>query len=97
MQGVGGSQLVTADLAVGTSGKPIRVLSIHILSGGTGGVVKLRLGTAVTDTIWVQETGTANTGATFTYGKYGFLFSSGCFCDIDANVTSCLVEYWKEA
>jgi hypothetical protein len=98
MQGVAGDQLVTADLAVGTSGAPIRVFSMHIISGAGGGaIVNLRSGTAVGDTIRIKETGTASQGKTFTYGKYGYLFESGCFCDVDANTTSALVTFIKEA
>lgn len=98
MQGITGSQLVTADLAVGTSGKPIRVYAMHILSGGGGGgIAILRNGTTTGGTAYVQETGTTSTGKSFEYGRYGFLFPDGCFCDIDANVTSALVEFSKEA
>lgn len=93
-----GVQLVTADGVVGTANKPIRVFAIHTLSGaGGGGVVNLRSGAAVSDTIRVSQTGTASTGVTWTYGKHGFLFESGCYCDVDANVTSCLVAFRKEA
>lgn len=90
-----GTTLVTADGTIGVSGKPVRVYHIHILSGGTAGVVALRNGTAVTDTIWVQETGTASTGATFDYGE-GVLLPGGCFVDVDANVTSVAVTFHTE-
>jgi len=92
-----GSQLITADGVVGTSGKAVRIFAIHILSSGGGGaVVKLRSGTAVGGTIRIQETGTVSTGKTFTYGKNGHRFEAGCYCDIDANTTSVLVEYKEE-
>lgn len=92
-----GTQLVTADGVVGTSGKPVRIFSIHILSGAGGGaVVNLRSGTAVGGTIRIKETGTVDTGKTFDYGKYGYLFEAGCFCDVDANTTSVAVQFEKE-
>lgn len=98
MQGTSGSQLVTSDLAVGTSGKPCRVFGIHTLSGGGGGgIVQLRNGTTTSGTIYTQETATTSTGKTFNYGPYGILFPDGCFCDVDANVTSCLVSFRLEA
>lgn len=97
MAGESGGQLVTSDIAVGTSGSPVRIYSIHILSSGGGAaVVNLRAGTAVSGTIRIKETGTISTGKTFNYGKNGFLFETGCFCDIDANTTSCLVNYSQE-
>lgn len=87
MQGFAGTQVLTADTDV-TSGQPTRVFAIHIISAGTAGVVNLRNGTLVTDTIRIQHTGLVNTGATFTFGEHGFLFPDGLFYDEDANVTS---------
>ena len=93
-----GTQLATADIAVGVAGKPTRVFAIHILStGGGGAVVALRDGATVSGTIYVQETGTTSTGKTFIYGKYGMLFPDGCFCDVDANTTSVAIAYEQEA
>jgi len=93
--GAPGTQLVTADGIIGRSGKPVRIYHIHIISGGTAGVVAFRNGTLVTDTIWLQETGTASTGATFDYSE-GFLLPGGCFVDVDANVTSVAVTFHTE-
>ena len=98
MQGNSGSQLVTADLAVGVSGKPCRVFGMHAISGAGGGtVVSLRNGTTTSGTIYLTETGTASTGATFNYGPYGVLFPAGCFCDVGANITSALISFKMEA
>ena len=94
--GAPGTQLVTADGIVGVSGKPVRIYHIHIISGGTAGVVNLRNGALVTDTIFATETGTANTGATFSYDHVGILLSAGAFIDIDANVTSVAVTFHTE-
>lgn len=97
IQGFAGSKLFTADGVVGASGEPIRVYSIHIISGGTAGVVNLRDGTTVAGTIRVTETGVASTGKTIEYGEWGILFENGCFYDEDANVTSALITYAQEA
>jgi hypothetical protein len=98
MQGTSGSQLVVADLAVGVSGHPCRVFGIHAISGAGGGtVVNMRNGIAATSTIYLTQTGTASTGATFNYGPYGILFPDGCFCDVGANLTSVLVSFRMEA
>lgn len=88
-----GSQLVTADAAVGSSGVAVRVFAIHIISGGTAAIVSLRNGTSASATPYVTQTGTISTGATFTYGLQGMLFPAGCFCDVDVNTTSVLVTY----
>ena len=90
-----GSQLITADGVVGTSGLPVRIFSIHIISG-TAAVVSLKTGAATCGAIWVTETGTLNTGKTFNYGEQGLRFPAGCFVDVDANTTSVLVTYAKE-
>lgn len=89
----GGSQLVTADAALGASGKAVRVFAMHIISGGVAGIVSLRNGTTASDTAYVTETGTVGTGQTFNYGTQGILFPSGCFVDVDANTTSALVTF----
>ena len=97
MQGLSRSQLITADGVVGTSGKAVRIYGIHVISGAGGGaVINLRSGTVVGGTIRITSTGTASQGVTFLYGNNGQLFESGCFCDVDANTTSVLVNYIQE-
>jgi len=91
-----GTQLVTADGVIGRSGLPVRIYHIHIISGGGGGgVVNLRNGSVVGDTIWVSETGTVSVGTTFDYNE-GLLLPGGCFVDVDANVTSVAVTFHIE-
>lgn len=99
MAGYVGSQLMTADGVVGVSGKPIRIYAIHVLSGATAGIVKLKAGTATGGTIRIQETcPVVSTGNLFNYGEDGVLFPTGCYYEevIDANVTSTLVSYSQE-
>lgn len=85
---------MTADAVVGASAKPVRVFSIHILSGAGGGaVISLKSGTTSSGTAYITETGTASTGKTFTYGLQGVWFPSGCFVDVDANTTSVAVTF----
>lgn len=89
-----GAQLVIADGAVQSAGLAVRVFGIHIIStGGGGAIVSLRNGSTVGGTIWVTQTGTVSTGATFNFGDKGILFPSGCFVDVDANTTSVLVAF----
>ena len=54
--------------------------------------VLLRNGTAVTDTIYVDEVGSSNTGKTVNFGN-GFHFPAGGYVDVDSNVTSVIVSY----
>lgn len=96
IQGFAGSELLTADGAINSAGRKVRIFSMHIISGGTAGVVNLRDGDAVTDTIRVTETGAVNTGRTINFGEWGILFENGCFYDEDANVTSTLITYATE-
>lgn len=89
-----GSQLITADGVLGTSGKAVRVFNMHVLSGGGGAAIPaLRAGTAVGGAIQIQETGTVSTGKTFDYGMHGHYFPTGCFVDVDTNTTSVLIAY----
>ena len=95
-----GSALLAADGAVGTSGKPIRVFSIAVLSGGTAGQVKLYNGTSTSGTLYVHEVcPVVSTSNQFNYGTAGILFPDGCFYGevTDANVTSTLVTFEKES
>ena len=87
-----GQQRFTADGELGKTGESKMVLAIHIDSGATAGVVTLRNGTAVTDTIHVRESGNANSGRTISFAP-GFHFPAGCYVDVDANVTSVIVCY----
>lgn len=88
-----GSQLLTADGAVGSSGVAVRVFTIHIVSGGTAAIVSLKNGTAAGSTNYVTETGTISTGRTIPFGVAGFVFPAGCFVDVDVNTTSVLVSF----
>lgn len=89
-----GSIRLTADGVVGTSGKPVMVHSVVMLSAAGGaGTLVLRNGAADTATAYVQEDGTA-ASKTKTYNFIGGLhFPAGCFFDIDANVTAVVVNY----
>lgn len=81
----------TADGAVKSSGAPVCVYGISFLSGGTAGVVILRDGTSTAGTSVIQENGVISSGKTENYP--GVVFPSGCFVDIDANVTQVSVFY----
>lgn len=87
-----GSTYLTADGVVGTSGKPIRVLSATFLSDGTAGIFVLRNGAADTATVYVQHGGTISQTVTVNFGA-GLTFPAGCFFDKGTNVVSAAIEY----
>jgi hypothetical protein len=90
-----GYQVVTADIAVNTAGSAVVVYGVNIISDGTAGVVNLRGGDAVGDSIVMALTGTINKGIYIDFGA-GVVFPDGCFVDISANVTpSCTLVYEK--
>ena len=93
-----GSQSVSnqTDIAIGGAGKPIRVFSAHVLSGGTAATVSLRNGTSASATVFVQIDGVISKGATLTFPE-GLLFPAGCFADVDANTVDLTVAFVLEA
>jgi len=94
--GSSGSESHTADSVVGTSGKPIRLWAVNMLSGGTVGELVLRNGTSATAAIWVREIGTVSTGKTVEYGHEGILFPLGLFYDDDSNFTGVTFQFSEE-
>ena len=96
MMGISGAVSKTADSVIGTSGKPIRLFAVNMLSGATAGQLVLRNGTVAGAAIWVREVGTANTGKTVTYGTHGILFDAGCFYDDDTNFTGVTFQFAEE-
>lgn len=89
-----GFSTVTSDQVIGTSGSPVCIYSMNLVSGGGGaGVVALRSGATVAGTVVIQENGVTSQGKTISYGEHGVVFPSGCFCDIDANVSFVTILY----
>ncbi len=85
-------QRTTSDTAVLSSGRPVIIYSINIVSGGSAGKVILRNGTSTSGTALLHEVGVASAGKTHTYPS-GIVFSSGCFLDVDANVSQTTVSF----
>jgi hypothetical protein len=99
MIGASSTQLVTADIAVGTSGAPTRVFQITSLCDGSTRQVLLRNGTSTSGTIYFQRTGTANVSVTNEFGEEGLLFPGGCFADVvtGAGISSVITYRQEEA
>ena len=90
-----GSVRVTADGVIGPQGEPIRLFSIHVISGGTAGVVLLRNGTTSAGAIYAKVTGVVNDGLTVNFGG-GMRFPDGLYYDEDANTTSGTLTFTAE-
>ena len=90
-----GATRLTADGLVGTSGKPIRVFQIHLVSGATLSTTLFKNGTSTGGTSYIQVDGTASKGVTWE-SKNGVLFPSGCYMDTDANISFCVIVYTEE-
>lgn len=96
MQGSVGTVRLTADGAVGVSGKPVRVWNVEMLNGAAVGELVLRNGTTASATVYVKKNGvTLADTDTFNWAR-GILFPNGCFFDIDANTTAVVVSFEME-
>lgn len=89
-----GSQRITADGVVGTSGADIRIFEIIARSSSGGAaVVNVRNGTAVSATIWdVVNVASASTTVRVVYAG-GLLLVGGAYIDVDANTDFVTVIY----
>ena len=92
---VPGNTRLTADGLVGTSGKPIRIFNIHLVSGSTASTTTFRDGTSASGTAYFQADGLSSKGANFNFAG-GLRFPSGCYMDTDANISYCVITYTEE-
>lgn len=86
---------LTADGLVGSSGKPIRVFVIHLVSGGTLSTTTFKNGADASGTTWFQADGVASSGQTWNFAG-GFRFPAGCFMDTDANISYATISFTEE-
>jgi len=91
-----GVQRVTADLAVGTSGRRIRVFCVTLISGATASTLKLHNGTSTSGTEWEQIDGVISQAVTKNYAG-GLSFPAGCFANVDANIGYATIVFSEEA
>lgn len=91
-----GSQAVnTTAILVGTSGKPMRVYTITMISDGTAGVLKLYEGTSTGGTLKLQLDGTINKQVSFD-SAMGIRFTSGCWMETDAHCVAGVITFSQE-
>lgn len=86
---------LTADAAVGTSGKPVIVYHITLTSGGTASTLALHNGTSTSGTKLESFVGTINTTVRFNFPS-GLYFPAGCFADVDANIAAPSTIWWHK-
>ena len=85
-----GTEIITADGALISSGKPVRVYLATWASGATAGVLQLFNNTSITGTPLFSGTGTAQRTAVQSFGENGMLFPSGCYVDIGVSTQAVL-------
>ena len=90
-----GNTRITADKVVGTSGKPIRVYWVHLISGASASTLILKNGTSTGGTAYIQVDGSATSGVLLNFAG-GCRFPDGCFADVDANISYAMVGYTEE-
>jgi hypothetical protein len=85
-----GEVVLTADGAVISSGKPVRVYSMTILGSSTGHG-ELYSGTSKSGTARVSLLGVASTSVTQNF-ENGLLFSSGAYFAKDSTISQSIIE-----
>jgi len=84
------------DIAIGTSGHPIRIFSVEAISGGTATTLLLFNDTAiVAGSRYAQVDGIANKSVVINYAG-GKRFPAGCFLQTDANSAYTTVVFTEE-
>lgn len=91
-----GTKQLTASGEVGAAGKPVRVFSFSVLSGGTAGTSTLKTGGASGTTLFTYTCSVVSTDNIFNLGTAGLLFPNGCYWTKDANSTDIKVNYTQE-
>lgn len=92
----GGTKQLTVSGEVGTAGKPIRVYSFSVLSGGTAGTSTLKTNGSSGTTLYTYLCGTVSVDNYFPLGTKGMLFPQGCYWTKDTNSTDIKVNYEVE-
>lgn len=93
-EGSGGGFRITASGAVGVSGKPVRIYGYTQRSGAGGpGIVQLFDGTSAAGNERWKGTGSTDDGALVNFPSMGKYFPTGCYAQIDANVTYVELDY----
>lgn len=90
-----GSVRLTSSNTIGTSGLPVRVYSVSLISGASASVLSLYDGTSASGNQQVSFTGTSNTGSVLNFAG-GLRFPNGCYVSTDGNISSVTITFTKE-
>lgn len=94
-----GRQAVTnqTNIAIGPSGRPIRVYDAYAVSDGTATTVKLYNGIAATGSDYCQIDGIiSKTSVLPISSSQGILFPLGCFASVDSHTVNLVVSFVVE-
>lgn len=90
-----GSQKRTTDGVIGTSAKKIRVYGLIVRAGGSDTVLNVYDGTSTGGVLMDIVNAAANTTTARMYAG-GLYLGSGCFLDVDANISFVTAIYEQE-
>lgn len=86
------SILITSSRQAIATGTRVRVYNLHLRSGTAANPLQLLSGGSG-GTVYIEETGTANTGKTFDYGVEGHIFPDGVYATLASGNVSALISY----
>lgn len=97
--GTPGVQWITnqTSIAIGVSGKPIRIYDAIVISGATASTLQLFNGIDTTSGQFIQIDGIINKSSQLPLSsEQGIRFSNGCFASVDSNATVVMISFEQE-
>ena len=91
-----GTVTLTADSAIGASGKPVRIYSIYWVKGTGAETMIVRSGTSDSSAIIIEQVSTADDGNILDFGTEGILFPKGAFWDEGTAFDSATFTFTEE-
>lgn len=90
-----GSQKITADGVIGSSGSAIRIYGFIVNADASGAVVAVYNGTSTGGVVMDSLVGAASVSTRISYPG-GLLLPAGCYLDIDSHTTYVVAIYSQE-
>ena len=91
-----GTVTLTADSAIGASGKPVRIYSIYWVKETGVETMVVRHGISATASIVIEQVSIADNGNFLDFGAEGILFPDGAFFDISTAITTATFTFRSE-
>lgn len=91
-----GTKQLTGSGEVGIAGRPIRVYSMSVLSGGSAGSSTLKTNGVSGTTLFTYTCPTVSVDNIYQFGTCGMLFPQGCYWTKDTNSTDAKFNYTQE-